>query len=183
MVKFVYTLLVAVLFSCSVKKKCDDDLSKIYLTENHLKVKGTVYIQSLPAVFLLKKENTKETLKLFTPFGKRIGQFEKNKDKVKLSFKDFQVSSDVVNFIKKIPLSLSELLSGKIYKEETEKVYCTEDGWTVLEKNGVKIFIKDGKIRKIKWNSFKAVYSYEGFKISKITIYNKEKKEAVIYLR
>ena len=183
--KVVFILLAfAMLFSsCSVKKKCSEDLSKVYLKESKLKVKGTVYINSIPALFLLKKENTKETLKLFTPFGKKVGEFKKDKSVVKFSVKDFEISSRYTEFIEKLPLSLSELLSGKIYREKIEKIYCTEDGFTVIEKKDAKIYIKNGKIRKILWKTFKADYTYDGFKVSKITIYNKEKKQAVIYIK
>ncbi len=157
-------------FGCSVKKQtCNtNNLNKIFLakkTEN-LKIKGTAYIKSKPILFLFKQDK----LKLFTPFGKKLGEFDKN-----------SIPEDL-KFLKDLPISLEEILTAKIYKNNIANIAC-ENNFTVLTKDKIKFYIKNSKIKFIKWQNYKIEYSYNFDKVKLIKLYNKDKILLKVYLK
>lgn len=171
MVRILLVLIIcfSINYSCSVKKQsCETNLDKIFLNEKlkNLKIKGTAYIKSIPVLILFKQSK----LKIFTPFGKKIGEFDKNS------------VPEELKFIIELPITLEEILTAKIYKDNISKISC-ENGYTVLRKNNIKFYIKNSKIKYIKWKNYKVDYSYNLGKISMIKLYNKDKILLKIYLK
>ena len=171
MVRILLTLIIcfSINYSCSVKKQtCETNLDKIFLNEKpkNLKIKGTAYIKSTPVLFLFKQSK----LKIFTPFGKKIGEFDKN------------LITKELSFIKELPITLEEILTAKIYKNNISKISC-ENGYTVLRKSNINFYIKNSKIKYIKWKNYKIEYSYNFSKVSIIKLYNKDKVLLKIYLK
>lgn len=171
MVKILLVVIIcfSINYSCSVKKQtCETNLDKIFLNEKpeNLKIKGTAYIKSTPVLFLFKQSK----LKIFTPFGKKIGEFDRNS------------IPEELNFIKELPITLEEILTAKIYKNNISGISC-ENGYTVLRKNNIKFYIKNSKVKYIKWKNYKVEYSYNSGKISMVKLYNKDKILLKVYLK
>jgi len=171
MVRILLTIIILAFlnYSCSVKKQvCDTNLNSIFLDKKpeSLKVKGTIYVKSMPVLFLFKQSK----IKIFTPFGKKIGEFDKNS------------IPEELNFLKYLPITLEEILTAKIYKKDISSISC-ENGYTVLKKDSIRFYIKNSKIKYIKWKDYKLEYLYSFDKISTIKLYNKDKTILKVYLK
>jgi hypothetical protein len=172
---FLYFLLISLFlnYSCSLKQQnCSqnlNNLNSVFLKEKpkHIKLKGTAYIKSTPVLFLLKEDK----IKLFSPFGKKLGEFDKNK------------LPDSLKILKELPITLEEIILAKIYKNNISNISCEKNGYIVITKNGVKFYIKNSKVVQIVWKSYKVKYSYRFDKISLIKLYEKDKLLLKIYLK
>ena len=172
---------------CSLKKKsCYQQLS-LKKTEKVSKVKGTIFFGMLPALF--KASFDKGTsVKLFTPFGQKIGEIYSSKEEICLKFKGKTVCSpNQEQLIKEltnldIPISVEGLITGRLNLGKPQKVYCEKDKTIAVYKNGLKVVYANGVVDTIFYKQFSVKYSYNRNKPKRIEIFQGGKKVLKIIL-
>ncbi len=175
--------------ACSVKKKnCYKEFEKINGSKEKIsEAKGTVLFGVLPALFKADFSNG-ISVKLFTPFGQKLGEVSSSKEKICLSLKGENICTQNQQELVKellhvdVPVSVEQLLTGKVRLGKPKKVYCKDTSLVAVYSNGVKVKYKNGKTDTIFYKQFQVKYFYENGKPKRIEILKDDNKVLKILL-
>ena len=165
----VRVLLIALIFisSCAVKEKSCDVIYKETLKNQQklpekYEAKGFFYIKNFPSIFKAKFSK-KESVKLYTIFGQKLGELKKENNLMCINFKGINQCGDKYLYSKllgvDIPQKLKNVLIGKVQFSQNARHYCSKEG-LVIEDKGIKYIFQGGKLRKIVYNLYKIIYQY-----------------------
>ncbi len=194
--KRVYSLLfltVLILTSCAPLKKeqgCFIRFEKIKSLSNQDKnyfVRGNIFSHGIYTVFY--GDLGKRTfITVRSPFGRKLFSVSYIDgvvclllpDTPEICGKDLDIYWDYLNV--KTPFDLKNLLTGRFKINKKADYYC-KNGDLIVEYDGMEIFYKDLRIKKVNFKDFSAYYYYEDGKVKKIVIKEEGKEIFRIYIR